>query len=77
MPQLPKRDEALMNLWWGYLHINGTVQVKRAFGNPTLNERDLDEARESPFVSRVFSPFEAESREAAIKHINHLLDDSR
>ncbi len=47
--------------WWGYIHTNGTIQVKRYF-----EIRDLEEARESPFVTTVFWPFEAEDREDAI-----------
>lgn len=56
--------------WWGYLHINGNIQVKRYF-----DDRDLDDAYESDFVSTVFHPFKAAGREAAIKHIEGLLED--
>lgn len=38
--------------WWWYLHINGSIQVKRFY-----DKRDLDEARESPFVERVYILF--------------------
>lgn len=47
--------------WWGYLHTNGSIQVKRYF-----DARDLSEARESPFVQRMTGTFEADSREEAI-----------
>lgn len=47
--------------WWGYLHTNGTIQVKRWFGD----ELDLKEARESPFVRAVVNPFPASGREEA------------
>jgi hypothetical protein len=60
-------------MWWGYLHINGSIQVKRAFNHPSLMERDFDEAIESPFVSQVFKTFEANSREEAIAHIQKQL----
>ena len=50
--------------WWGYKHINGSIQVKRFFGKV-----DLIEAEGSPFVRKVFQPFEAEGREDAIKII--------
>jgi len=50
--------------WWGYLHINGNIQVKRFF-----SDLDLEEAYESPFVKEVFIPFEADNREEAIKYI--------
>jgi hypothetical protein len=50
--------------WWGYQHINGSLQVKRFFG-----KLDLVEAEGSPFVRKVFQPFEAEGREDAISII--------
>jgi len=58
-----ERVEALMKLplWWGYLHVNGTVQVKRFFDN-----RDLIEACESPFVQAVCTPMPCEDRADAI-----------
>jgi len=34
--------------WWGYLHTNGTPQVKRFFSN-----EDISEAAASPFCLRV------------------------
>jgi hypothetical protein len=40
--------------WWGYLHTDGHIQVKRYF-----DPLDLKEAHESPFVERVFPPFAA------------------
>lgn len=54
--------------WWGYLHTNGSVQVKRYF-----DERDIDEALVSPFVSKVTQPFEAEGRSDAIKQASEKL----
>jgi len=45
-----------MNQWWGYLHTDGTIHAKRYF-----DERDLDDAAESPFVERFYGPFDAES----------------
>jgi hypothetical protein len=50
--------------WWGYLHINGTIQAKRYF-----DSRDTAEAEESVFCGKVVYPFEAENREKAIEHI--------
>ena len=47
--------------WWGYIHTNGSVQVKLYFGR-----LDLEEADESPFVQKVYQPFEAYGREHAI-----------
>lgn len=58
------------NLWWGYLHSNKSVQVKRFF-----SEEDLKEADRSPFCVKVIYPFEANSREEAIKYIKeHYLE---
>ncbi len=54
--------------WWGYKHINNSIQVKRYF-----SQLDLDEAHESPFVQRVFHPFKAKDRDDALKIIEKLL----
>ena len=51
-----------MNQWWGYVHQNGTIQVKRFF-----SQLDLDEATESPFVYAVYGPFNAGDRDEAIR----------
>lgn len=50
--------------WWGYLHINGKVQVKRYW-----DERDLKDARESPFVKELIEPFSANDRADALEKI--------
>lgn len=60
------------NMWWGYLHSNNTIQVKRWFGD----KKDyLDDCEGNPFVQEVVPPFEANSREEAIeilqKRLNH------
>ena len=56
--------------WWAYRHINGTIQVKRYF-----DARDLEDARESDFVKLYTLPFDADSREDAIKIAEDLLDE--
>ncbi len=49
--------------WWGYLHQNGTVQLKRYLGDP----RDYtDDCEGNEFVLRVVRPFVAESRQEAL-----------
>ncbi len=48
------------NEWWGYLHTNGTVQVKRAFSDLAA---DMADAQSSPFVRRVYGPVLARRRE--------------
>ena len=50
----------MKNLWWGYLHTSGTIQIKRFF-----DQQDLDEADQSPFVQGYYGPFEADGREEA------------
>jgi len=47
--------------WWGYLHSNGSLHVKRYF-----SREDIDEAVESPFVWATFGPWPCEDREDAI-----------
>ena len=52
--------------WWGYLHINGSIQVKRYF-----DAESLVDANESPFVRKVFGPFDAESRNDALDKLRY------
>lgn len=51
--------------WWGYLHINGSIIVKRWLG-------DYGDAHDSPFVVKVFKPIEAENRQEAVEKITAL-----
>ena len=55
-------------MWWGYRHINGTLQVKRFF-----DYQDLNEARESDFVEIVSEIFEAENRQDALEKLAQRL----
>ena len=56
-----------MNIeWWGYLHSNGTVQVKRWFGDHGDYTTDC---YGNDFVLQVVPPFKAESHEEATKII--------
>lgn len=50
-----------MNKWWGYIHDNNSILVKRFF-----DSRDIQEANESDFVRRTFGPFDARDREHAL-----------
>ena len=52
--------------WWGYLHSNGSVQVKPIAW--TFVD-DIQDARASPFVKEVCSGVYAESREEAIQKV--------
>jgi len=58
----------LMNkiMWWGYLHANNKIQVKRWLGD----HRDYtDDCYDNPFVKYVVKPFEADNYEDAGKYI--------
>ena len=60
--------------WWGYVHANGSIQIKRWFGD----QRDIDEAKESDFVENTYGPFKAVGREGAkariqVLHEAHLI----
>lgn len=52
--------EAPELLWWGYLHVNGGLHLKRYFGR-----EDIRQATESPFVDEAYGPFEADTRDEA------------
>lgn len=57
-------------MWWGYLHSNGSVQVKRWFGD----HKDYTEDCEgNPFVIQVVTPFTANNRDEAIEYIINKL----
>jgi hypothetical protein len=59
-----------MNQWWGYLHSNGTVQAKRFLGD----HRDYtDDYKGNDFVVDVVPPFNADSREEALKILRERL----
>ena len=63
-----KKKVVKLELFWGYRHQIGTIQLKRYF-----NKFDLIDAENSPFVKVVIQPFEAKSRTQAIKIITELL----
>jgi hypothetical protein len=50
--------------WWAYLHSNGTVQLKRWFGDVQDYTTDCEG---NDFVQRVVKPFEAATQEEAQK----------
>jgi hypothetical protein len=50
------------NMWWGYLHQNGTIQVKRWFGD---HKDYTSDCIGNPFVEQVVKPFEAATQEEA------------
>ena len=53
-----------MNKWWGYIHTNGSLHVKRFF-----YFQDLADAQSSPFVKEVYGPWDCENREDALFHL--------
>lgn len=57
-----------MNKWWGYLHVEGTLHVKRYF-----DMQDLNEAQESPFVKFLAGPWECKDREEALEKLKEEL----
>ena len=70
------------DLWWGYLHSSGTIQAKRF--TAMWGASDMDEARASPFVEKVFGPIEVpypnmrredSPREYVINYIKKQLDN--
>ncbi len=50
--------------WWGYRHTNGSVQAKPV---GEFIDQELEDAHESPFCRQVVEPFEAGSREEALR----------
>jgi hypothetical protein len=57
-------------MWWGYLHQNGTIQVKRWFGD---HKDYTDDCYGNEFVQKVVPPFTAANREEAIKILEQRL----
>jgi len=56
--------------WWGYLHSNGDLHLKRYFGDP----RDYtDDCVGNDFVQRVVPPFEADTYEQAFEILKQRL----
>jgi hypothetical protein len=62
------RDKALLMQYWGYVHINGNLIIKRYF-----DQRDVEDAKVSEFVYKVIPPFYARSKEEAEKHCINLV----
>ena len=54
--------------WWGYLHTNGSLQVKLYFG-----PQDIREAQESPFVITTYGPWDAKDRPEAIEKLEEAI----
>ena len=61
-------------MWWGYLHQNGSIQVKRWFGD---HADYTDDCQGNPFVQKVVKPFAADSREKAVEEITKQLTNRK
>ncbi len=53
-------------MWWGYLHQNGSIQVKRWFGDHADYTTDCDG---NDFIQQVVYPFEAQTYKQALQII--------
>jgi len=58
------------NKWWGYIHSNGSLQIKRYF-----DQRDIEVAKESSFVLHTIGPCEAITRDDAEKKLKEILKE--
>ena len=59
---------AVMVKWWGYIHVDGSLHVKRFF-----DFGDILEAQASDFVKSVTAPFEADSRSESMEVYKRIL----
>jgi hypothetical protein len=58
-------------MWWGYLHYDGVIILKRWFGDVKDYTTDI---KDNDFVLRVVKPFPAKSYEQALEHLVNALD---
>ena len=61
-----------MKQWWGYLHLNGTLQLKYYTGDVHDYTTDCDN---SDFVTIVIEPFEAPDRDSAMEILRQRVYD--
>jgi hypothetical protein len=59
----------IKDLYWGYSHVNGSIQAKRYF-----DQRDLQDAQESDFVDIIVGPFLANNRTEALDYIKKQIN---
>ena len=59
--------------WWGYLHQNGTVHVKRWFGDHGDYTTDCGG---NSFVVAVVPPFASPSRVSASRYVENKLKET-
>ena len=51
--------------YWGYVHTNGNLCIKRYI--EPFSEMSIEDARYSPFVEEIFTPFKAKDMTEAIE----------
>ena len=60
-----------MNYYWAYLHSNGSVQLKRWFGDV---KDYTDDCIGNDFVLEVIKPFKADSNTEALNFVTDTLE---
>jgi len=68
------KKDLIGNYWWGYLHRNGTIQLKRWVGD---HQEYTTDCRGNPFVKTVVKPFKADTWEEAMKIISMQLQGDK
>ena len=61
--------------WWAYVHSsNNSIQLKRWFGD---RKDYTEDCQDNPFVLKIVEPFEANTREEAMKIVLDKLAASK
>jgi len=63
-------DKMQETMWWGYLHQNGSIQLKRWFGD---HEDYTGDCEGNDFVQRVVRPFAAATQKEALEILTQRL----
>lgn len=64
--QTKEKPEPEKIMWWGYLHQNGSIQLKRWFGDVKDYTTDCEG---NEFVVKIVKPFESCDRIMAMRHV--------
>ena len=62
-----------MSLWWGYLHIDGSLILKKAWDSPFFWNGVLDDAEKSDFVFLIADYFPAEDQKDAFEKLKQII----
>jgi hypothetical protein len=57
-------------MWWGYLHLDGSIQLKRWFGDPRDYTTDCEG---NDFVVKVVKPFRCDTADKARMYLRGVL----